>query len=314
LRLLVSIFVCCASFVSFALNENLVQSAEAFYAQNDFPHALDSWKKIYKVNPHSVEAVIRVSDLQLLLDGHESAQKTILEFLSEGREHLSSSQVWIVQQRLLEVQNRFVKDDSQSLYFQAMVKIKLADFNQALPLLNQANQIEKGNSKILESKAQCERELGQYTQYYDTLKTTAELNWINNKVREELLEAQYFFRDFSDIIQWSQSQINSNMSLRQKTVISLAKLEKAENQDSVRAFLQIIEGAKGRPVNPMIWYGLGRCYRKMENVGAATKYFEKFVSMTAKSQVIATQTWDPYRTAEKLEDAKQWLLETKQSP
>lgn len=295
-----------------AYNEPLVQSAEKSFLQNNFVEALELWKKVYKINPNSVEAVTRVSALQLFLEGHEVAQKTILEFINDKKEFLNFSQADFLRKRLLETQARFIKDESQSLYLQALAKIKLSNCAQALPLLNQANQIEKANSRILEWKAMCEREVGQFNHYYDTLKTAAEFTWIETKNQDDLIEAQYFFQDFSDINSWAQSQLGPSLSPRQKVAIAMATVEKNESLETSQRLFQLIETTKDKDLPAVVWFGLGRCYRKQGQFALAVRYFERFISLASKSQSLTTNGWDPYRTAEKLEDAKQWLLEAKQ--
>ena len=96
------------------------------------------------------------------------------------------------------MQDRFVKEESQSLYFQAIAKMKLQDFSQALILLNQALGLEKGNLLVLEAKAKSEKKMGFFSKYYQTLKTASEVAEVGQSWTENLLEAQYYFKDYSN--------------------------------------------------------------------------------------------------------------------
>lgn len=291
-----------------------VPTADTTYAPQDINPLLEQWKSALKSKPDSVDAVMRVSELELLSEGHEVAQKTLLNFIAEKNESLTPNSLWKAQKKLVEMQTRFVKDESQSLYFQSLAKVKLQDFSQALSLLNQADQLERGNFRILESKARCERELGQFNNYYETLKSAVQLVWVDQGWRDNLVEAQYYFKDFSDVISWAELQTSLVVSTRQKIALAMSMIEKGENHKAAIILFQVLDSSRDFGSNPIVWYGLGRAHRKQKNLKPAIRYFEKFLSVAARSKMLTSVGWDPYKTSEKLDEAKQWLLEVKQSP
>ncbi len=312
---LVGVFLSFEVFASVArVTPSLSIAAEYYYSKYDFNQALALWREVYKSQPHSVEAVLKVSELELLLEGHEAAQKTILDFLNKHQHVISPSNYRRLYQQLNEMQNRFVRDDSQSFYFQSLAKIKLQDFSQALVVLNQANNFEKGNLRILEAKAKCEKQLGLFSKFYETLKSTKEVAQVSKSWTENLLESQYYFKDYSEVLHWFELQVKAHISPRQKIASAMALIEKGQNKEGGSLLLQINEAFKHSPPHPIVWYGLGRTMMSSQNSGVAIQYFERFLSSAGRPESFLIDGWDPYRSQEKVAEVTQWLSELRQSP
>lgn len=305
------LFVFASHFV-LAANFSLSTAAEYYFSKHDFGQALSLWQEVYKSQPNSVDVAIKVSELRFLLEGHEAAQKTLIEFLQEKRNFISPLKHEKLNQKLTEMQNRFFRDDSQSFYYQSLSKIKLGDFNQALVLLNQADQLERGNSKVLELKARCEKQLGQYSKYYETLKTSQDLILFNSNLIDNFLEGAYYFKDYSNILNWLELHSTSPISPRQRIAIAMAYLEKGEFQKAETLFYQLVSDLGPGPNHPIIWYGLGRALSNRPVSRLKMQYWEKFIKSAAEPGALILDGWDPYRTIEKVTEANKWLTELAQ--
>jgi hypothetical protein len=289
-------------------------AADYYYSKSDYPQALMLWGEVYKSQQGSVPAMLKVSELELLLKGHEASQKTVLDFLARQRQFISSADWKSIQDYLEKIQTRFVKDESQSLYFQAVSKINLQNFTQALALLNQANSLEKGNLLILEAKADCEKRLGLFNKFYETLKATNEVIVVKTDWVESLLEARYYFKDYAEIVQWFEMQSEQILTPRQKLASGLALIEKGDEKEGGAILLQIKEKQLAKFSRPMLWYGLGRVFkREPYSATLAIRYLERFLGSASNFEPLQAQNWDPYRAKEKVAEANQWLFGLRQS-
>jgi tetratricopeptide (TPR) repeat protein len=294
---------------------SLSVAADYYFSKNDYSQALSLWEEVYKSQPSSVQAMLKVSELELLLKGHEPSQKTVLDFLNHRRQFISTYDWKNIQSQLELTQSRFVKDESQSLYFQAVSKINLGDFSQALALLNQANILEKGNLLILEAKANCEKRLGFFNKFYETLKTANEIAVVKTRWTESLLEAHYHFKDYGEIVKWFEKRSEQGLTPRQKLTSALALIEKGDEKEGRALLLQIQEKQLAEVIRPMLWYGLGRVLMKEPySAGMVTKHLERFVASASKLEAFQPQNWDPYRLKEKVAEAQIVLADLKQSP
>ncbi|MCX6103082.1 MAG: hypothetical protein NT000_07445, partial [Proteobacteria bacterium] len=63
----------------------LAVAADYYSSKHDYNQSLDLWTKVYTLEPQSVEAMLKVSELELLIKGHETAQQTLLQFLKKQK-------------------------------------------------------------------------------------------------------------------------------------------------------------------------------------------------------------------------------------
>lgn len=293
----------------------LAVAADYYSSKHDYNQSLDLWTKVYTSQPQSVEAMLKVSELELLIKGHETAQQTILQFLHKQKNILSPYVIKDIQGRLWIMQNRFIKDESQSLYLQAITKIKLLDFSQGLALLNQSIALENGNLLVLQAKTNCEKKLGLFNKFYETLKLASSVVEMNRDWSESLLEAQYYFKDYGDMVTWFELQVKSTLSPRQRLASGMALIEKGQEKEGAFLLSQLHDSGKRSPVFPILWYGLGRVLIKQPaTIGAGVQYLERFLSATGQVDTLSIDGWDPYRSLEKVPEVKAWLADIKQIP
>lgn len=286
----------------------LAKAAQYYFSQNDYSESLNLWSQVYALQPRSEEAMLKVAELQLMLQGHDAAQRTVLDFIQSNRHRLSPSSLEEVMKKLSYFQNRFVKDEAQSLYFQSIAKIKLKDYSQALVLLNQALSLEKGNLLLLESKAQCEKLLGFLGKYYDTLKVASEVANLSAHWTENLLESRYYFKDFSEVLSWYETQVKPNLTYRQKLAVAMALIEKGEDKEAAYLLERLSQVGLQKSVHPLVWYGYGRIFLQSPTMkGVAAQYLERFVSAMKSPHSVLIEGWDPYHCDEKLTQAQSWL-------
>ncbi len=301
--------------VSSSPSSPLAVAADYYSSKHDYNQSLDLWTKVYTTEPQSVEAMLKVSELELLIKGHETAQQTILQFLKKQKNILSPSVIKDIQGRLWIMQNRFIKDESQSLYLQAMTKIKLLDFSQGLALLNRSIALENGNLLVLQAKANCEKKLSLFNKFYETLKLASSVVEMNRGWSESLLEAQYYFKDYGDVVTWFELQVKSTLSPRQRLSSGMALIETGQEKEGALLLSQLHNSRQSNPVFPILWYGLGRVLiKKPATIGAGVQYLERFLSATGQVDTLSIDGWDPYRSLEKVAEVKAWLADIKQTP
>lgn len=296
------LFVCSSLYSATAI-PNLAQAAEYYFAKHDYSESLKLWQQLYQSQPESLEIMEKVAELQLMLEGHESAQKTISDFRKTNSDWLS----WETDKRILnllnETQSRFVKAEAQSLYFQARSKIKLKNFSQALGLLNQSWSLEKGNVLILVLKADCEKTLGLFSKYYETVKIAAELTLYDKSWMDQLLEAQFYFKDYKDILSWYESQKRKDLTVRQTLAVGMAYIDTKNPEKGIIILNRILDSHKVGSAYPIVWYGMGKAWCDEYNHGTGNNsYWDKFVRVMKVARPKTEDSWDPYGTLAKLNE------------
>jgi hypothetical protein len=285
----------------------LAEAAEYYFSKHDYAESLNLWKQVYKLGPTSEEAMSKVAHLELMLEGHEPAEKTVVDFIRRYQNHLADSDLRRLRNLYYEIQTRFIKEEAQSFYFQALAKIKLKDFSKGLTLLNQSQKAEKGNLLIFQAEAQVEKRLGLFSKYYDTLKSGAAFNVFSTSWRDELLEAQYHFKDYSDILEWYESQIKSQLTSRQRLIIGLTLLEKGESRKAVFLLEKLQDNFQDKGMSSVVWYVLGKVYRENTALSKSfVTYSTKFLNATKSLEIVSEGIWDPYRLAEKRAEVLKW--------
>jgi len=295
------------SFNSVAQLPPLAQAAEYYFSKHDYAESLNLWKQVYRLQPASEKAMSKVAHLELMLEGHEPAEKTVLNFIQRYQNYWSDSDLKRLRSLYYETQTRFIKEEAQSFYFRGMAKIKLKDLTQGLSLINQAQSIERGHLLILQAKAQAEKQLGLFRKYYDTLKDGSEFNALSVQWSEELLEAHYHFKEYSDIFKWNEKNMKSTLTNRQKLIVGLALLENGESRKAVLLFQKILDSFQDKGKNFVVWYGLAKAYKEnpMFSKVYAT-YSSKFLNATKSLETPQENIWDPYRLSEKRAEVLKW--------
>lgn len=180
-------------------------------------------------------------------------------------------------------------------------------------MLNQANSLEKGNLSILEAKANCEKRLGLFNNFYETLKTANGIAVVKTGWIESLLEAHYYFKDYAEIVQWFEMRSEQFLTQRQKLISALALIEKGDEKEGGNLLFQIKEKSLAKSSRPILWYSLGRVLMKEPySTALAMGYLERFLNSASSLDALQAQSWEPYRVTEKVIEAKQWLIDLKQ--
>lgn len=148
----------------------LVSAAEFYYQQNDYPRALAHWEKVLEAEPYNVNAICRVAELGLWIEGRGQVADRFLTVLEKTPLRLPRESRTFLKNKFLELQTRFRSDQAQNLYLQAKHRRQRGDLRGALDLLERASQQDRGQFEVLRERARVERQMGSTDQAHETLR------------------------------------------------------------------------------------------------------------------------------------------------
>jgi len=292
--------------------DSLALAAEYYFSHHDYRQSLDLWSEILKRDPINEKALVRTSDLKLLLEGRASARDALLSVLDNPALFLSTDARKVLRDRLSILQNAFLTDEGQATYLQALPKIKRGDCAGALGLLNQAAIQEKGNVRVLREKARCELHQGLYVKYYATVQQAHENNPFDLEILDGLLEAEAYYREYPKIIALARKYPDDFRSLRQKMAYGIALVETGEDAAAVPLLQSVVEAQKSSVVSPIVLYALGRAFAKKPDTKAeAIGYLDRFLISGSRPEFLLVDGWDPYHSPERLEEAQKLVTSLK---
>ncbi len=288
---------------SVAATDTSVQVADYYYARYAYRQALPLWLEVARKQPSNLSAVLRVAELKLLSEGREASRNWLRDFLTREGHSMSPESLQVVGARLTDLQETFLTDEGQTLFYQALARIRREDCEGAIPGLIQAINLEKGNIRLTKEKARCEKMLGQFQNYYESLNAIYVAVPLQTQVQEDLAEAHLNFHHPELAVAMFDSRLGESLKTpRARLIFGLALLEQGK---TASAHLILEPLVHGREVRPILYYGMGKILSQKTNTRAvAVHYLEQFVASAKPS----TNAWDPYHVEERLADAKALLL------
>lgn len=289
--------------------------AERYYDQ-DYAQAIKLLSDTLKLTRNRGDALLRLSELKLMVEGRASVRDLVLQFLESHQKNLSVDLRHKIQNKLSELQRIFLTDQGQSLYLQAVPRLQHDDFQSALSLLEQALQIEKGNTLIFLKKMLCEKKLGFVDRYYETLKRAFELDPFESDIVNELMEAHIYFSKPSDAVFLATHFLEEGVQpLRMRVAHAIALLDSGTFNRAEAILNSILEKEKNISVPPIVFFALGKIFKSKPNRSLeALAYLERFVKAVRVLEpmtVAQKSAWDPYRLHERVSESEQWIQQLK---
>jgi len=324
-----------------ASTDPLLSAAEYYYDHQDYRQALRLYQEVLKHQPGSLSAVIKVSELKLMYDTRQSARDVLLQFIATQNSLLSADSRRALRDKVENIASLFVTDDGQTSFLQAMVEIKDKGCSGAIPLLNQAMQQEPGNAKVLREKAHCERQLGAYRPFHETLKLAVESDPFDPQLADSLSEADIYYEEFNKVIERYRLAPELLRSTRGRIALAIALEGTGARTEALTRLQALVSDQKPVVVHPVVWFVLGRLFAHLPEGGSESRlYLERFLASAVRPEpsasqgmltsavvkapaisagaVISRETlprdclidgWDPYRTEDKILAARKILEE-----
>jgi tetratricopeptide (TPR) repeat protein len=307
------VFFTSVSAFSVAHPDSLAIAADYYFSRHDYRQALQLWNEVFRRQPDNVTALLRVAELKLVFEGRSQATETVVKFLSQRGEGLEGSQRAKIKQNLQWIQEKFLTEEGQTLYLQALPKIQHDDCPGALTLLNQSTAVEKGALMALKQKANCEKKLKQFNRLYTTLQSAYETCPFDPFVTEELMDAHLFFRDYSAAAVVYKNDLDDVFSDRQRLSIIYSLMETGETPGAVRLLRAHLEAQKGSEISPPVLFALGKVYsQRKDTQSASAQYLEKFLARMTQPRPAVIEEYDPYHLSERIEEAQKILSTIKE--
>jgi len=286
------------------------QVADYYYSRHAYAQALPLWLEIARRQPSSVLASLRVTELKLIVEGREAARSWLKEFISREAKSMSVDSRRLVEQRLAEIQDRFLTDDGQSFYHQAKLRIRRKDCEGALPLLAQSQAVENGNLALVREKARCERTLRKFEPYFESLVSLYEANPLSRETQEDLAEASLYFRQPDRAIRVFETRLGGTPSSPYARLLyGIALLEKGKTSSAQLLLEPLVAKSKRHSLSPVVYFGVGKIHALKGGKASAVEYLEKFLTSATPSE----NEWDPFHLEERQGEARR-LLATLQQP
>jgi len=285
--------------------EPLSVAAEYYFARHDYRQAFPLWQEVLKRQPDNVTAVLRVCELQVIFEGRVACTTTLTQFLNTNAATLNAESRKLVREKISSVHSLFLTDDGQSAYYQSLNRLKKKDWAAALPFLNQAASLEKGNLRVLKDKAHCEQALGQWEPMIQTWRTAYESQPFDGEVVDGWLDSLIYSGQFDRVIEAVKRDPELPKTPRQKIAYALSLLQTGKNDEALKYFHLASDAYRPGNPPPIVWWGTARALGEKGHPPAeAQAALDKFIRAFA-SPPVATSTplWDPYRLSEKLDEA-----------
>lgn len=280
-----------------AWGSELTQKASQQLSEYRFKEALTSWKEIYQKTPHSLDAALRVSELQLLLEGRNAALDTLKAFQKKNRNNLSNSQKQEINEKLLEWNEMFLVEEAQINYLQALSKSELKKWSEGIHPITQAVALEPGNTKILSLKAEIEKQTGNISAYLNTLGNLQKTLPESEKLTDKVVEALVYQQQYAEVEKLLSKKDFLQLSLRSRVALIVSLWEMGKKEEADKLLSDLIRNRKSGPhSHPALSWMLART-RKDE--------LRAFLDLGEHPQQLKVDGWDPYRLQEQVKTLTQ---------
>jgi len=286
------------------------QVADYYYSRHAYAQALPLWQELARRQPSSITANLRVTELKLLVEGRDAARTWLKDFTVREAHGLSVDSRRLVEQRLTEIQDRFLTDEGQSLYYQAKLRIRRQDCDGALPLLAQSQATEKGNLILVRERAQCEKTLRKFEPYFESLVSLYEANPLSRETQEDLAEASLYFRQPDRAIRVFETRLGGvPSSPYARLLYGIALLEKGKTSSAQLLLEPLVTKSRRSSLSPVVYFGVGKIHALKGDRATAVENLERFLTSATPSE----NEWDPFHLEERQGEARR-LLATLQQP
>ena len=299
-------FTVLGSAATFRSQDPLEMAAEYYFSRHDYKEALKLWNKVLDKNPKNVDALMRVSELSLMFGSRELSRKVITDFLDKWSQKITPDQVKLIHSKLKDLQSKFLSDEGQSLYLQATSKMEHKDWERSLELLKQALAQEQGHLEILRQKAICEKQLGNFAEFYATLKQAFEADPYDPQLMEWMSEAHLYFKQFENALTALKGPTKELTTVRQELAFAFASIKTGKVDQAIPILKNLLSRKKGQ-LPDVAYYALGLAlYQKPEAHTEAARYLKLFLSLRQQHPPTG---WDPYAELVTTTEAKKMIAQ-----
>ena len=299
--------------VGFALADGSATAAQYYFDHREYSQSLELWTALLSRQPDNVEAVCRVAELKLLLEGRAPSKEIILDFMKRRKDQMRPEERENLRTRFERMQTLFLTDEGQTAFLQGRTRLERKDFQGALSALERSISLEKGNLKVLKVKASCERSLGLWDAFAQTAKLAFENDPFDPEAAADMSDSYSYRSQYPKVIELFQNSPDLLSSIRNRTAYAVALAESGAVGSAVPLLQGLVEKGKANSIAPILWFELGSVLSKRPDTTAeATNYLEQFIRSVPPTSLISPaaggdSTWDPYRTGERRPEAERLL-------
>ena len=304
------------SAIGVAAIDPLLQAAEYYYSRHDYRQAYQLWTEVYKGQEDQLLPTLRMAELRLLFETRTSAIDTLRKFLDRRKDEggYGSEPRHQIREKWESLASTFLTDEGQTLYYQAQPKLKASEWQGALTLLQSARIHEHENIRLLKDIARCERGLKLWDSFYKTVQTAMETAPFDSEIRDWCFESHAYFGKPQIILSEAKRVPSTLLTGRQRLAIGYAISESGSLSESVTVLEPLIIKERAG-FHPIALYVMGKALsRRADRLGEASSYLDRFLSFAAQPNRCLIEGWDPYRCADRVEDAKRILGTLKANP
>lgn len=291
------------------LDDPAAEAALSYERARETAAALRLWESMLDRYRSKPELWLRIARLRLKLLGREATLPLMHQFLALPE--AQRSLVPDVEAGFRQLSELFLTDEGQTLYFDGQKRSRAGECSDAVLAFHRALKLEGPHRGILLEKARCERRLDAIAPYYETLREVDRTSFLDVALAEDLAEAHLYHQAPRLALDVVGRVARVQRTPRLELVAALAELDLGEAgraADWLRASLDRVRGGRLSPqaVDPLVYYGLGIAEHRNRPAGTeAITYLRRFVAEPSRPR----DRWDPYRRAERFEEAKRILAE-----
>lgn len=294
------------------LDEPAAEAALSYERAREIAVALRLWESLLERYPTNADLWLRIARLRLRSLGREA----VVEW-SQRYRALPETQRGAMpdaEAGFRALSDVFLTDEGQTLFFTGRKRAGGGDCADAVLLFHRALKLEGPHRVVLAEKARCERQLRAFTPYYETLRELDRTAFLDVPLAEDLAEAHMLFQAPKPALDVVNRVPRLRRTPRLELAAGLAELESGEAGSAGRALewfratLDRVRVGKILPgaVDPLVYYGLGLAEKNARAGNAeAGAYLRRFLEEPPREDA----AWDPYRRAERFEEAKRILAE-----
>jgi hypothetical protein len=168
---------------------------------------------------------------------------------------------------------------------------------------------------VLREKAKCERAMGVYERFFETLRLAYENDPFDTEIRGNLAEAYVYYGEAAKAITLIRHDPSRPPSVREQVALAVSLVETGALAEARPVLQRLMGDGLQRPVSPVVLLALGKVFAaRPDGAAEASSYLERFVAVAARPENTLVDGWDPYRSQEKLDGARKLLATLKASP
>jgi tetratricopeptide (TPR) repeat protein len=294
--------------------EPLAISAEYYFSRHDYRQSYQLWMDVFKRQPDSVYALLRVGELKLMFESRTATRDLLLKFLDSVPNKQNPDLKKEIKDKLKSVESIFISDEGLSLYLQAVSRTKRQDCLTAVTLFDHSAQLENGNLAVYLQRGKCEKTLGLYDRYFETFKLAYANDPYDREVIENLVDAELYFKQYARVVEILTNAPEVSATLSGKTALALALAEVGQSAEALPLMQSIIEQQKQSGFPAVLLFAVGKILSdRVDSSVEAMNYLDRFLGAASNRDAASLAGWDPYHYAQKIDSAKVLLARLKTS-